>query len=203
MLLLHVLQFVDEQDQCGAIGLRRAPGGFQQRLQVVLQVAIVGQPRLGIEVDANLDILVLQLERLGEARQRAQGTPTQIARLLRPRQPQQGLAQLRCQNCRQRAAFGGFHAQGVQPGAFGVLAHPVQQHGLANPAQPDHQHALGVPPGPGALTGDVHRPQQLIAAGQLWRRGTGARCVGIGDRVHGDNLQLVYLSYKFSLISLN
>ena len=51
--------------------LRRLAGRFEQGLQVVLEVAVVGEAGLGIEIDANLDVGILDLQRLGEAGQRA------------------------------------------------------------------------------------------------------------------------------------
>ena len=188
LLLLHVLQFVDEHHQRGAAGLGRAPRGFQQRLQVVLQVAVVGQARFGLQVDADLDIGVLELEAAREAGQRAQRATAQFARLLRARQPQQGLAQLRGEDGRQRSAFRGLDAQRMQPRALGVVAHAVEQHGLADPAQSDHEHALGVAAGAHALAGDVHGAQQFVATGQFRRRRARAGSIGIGDRIHDRRL---------------
>jgi hypothetical protein len=59
---LHVLQFVDEYRQRRLGLLRRRAGGFEQGLQVVLEVAVVGQAGLGVEVQSDLDVAVLELE---------------------------------------------------------------------------------------------------------------------------------------------
>ena len=181
---LYVLQLVDEHDQRGA-GLRG--GGahcLEQGLQVVLQVAVVGQARLGVEVQADLDVLVLDLQRPHEAGQRAQGALGKVARLLVAAQAQQGLAQLRRQQRRQGAALGRLDADRMHVGALGFVAHPVEKHGLADAAQAHHQHALGRQSATRPLDRDPHRFEQRVAPGQLGRRRAGARGVGVEDRVH-------------------
>ena len=91
----HVLQFIDENHQRGVCGLRRGADRLQQRLQVMLQIAIVGQARLWIEVQADFDILIFDLQRFRKTRQGAQSPLREIFRLLVSAQPQQSLAQLR------------------------------------------------------------------------------------------------------------
>jgi hypothetical protein len=67
-----VLQLVHEQDQRGAGAARRCPGRFEQRLQIVFEIAVVGEAWLRIEVHTDLDVLVLHLQCLGEAGQSTQ-----------------------------------------------------------------------------------------------------------------------------------
>ena len=57
LVLFHVLQLVDEQHERRAGLLARRADRFEQRLQVVLEVAVVGQARLGLEVEADLDVV--------------------------------------------------------------------------------------------------------------------------------------------------
>ena len=65
-----------------------------------------------------------------------------------------------------------------------LAAQRVEQHGLADPAQPgQHQRPLGTPPRH-PLEHDVERRELLVAAGQLGRPLPGAGRVGIPDRVH-------------------
>lgn len=167
LLLRHVLQLVDEKDQGRLAGLRGAAGRFQQGLQVVLEIAVVGQARLGVEVDAHFKIGVLELQGLREAGQRAQAAGGEVLGRLPARQPQQGEAQLRRQHRRQGAALGRFDADGLHAGGLGVLAHAIQQHGLAHAAQADQQHALRLTADADALGGDPHLLDQGIAAGEL------------------------------------
>ena len=72
LILLHVLQLVDEEGQCRAGRLGCLPHLSSKRLQVVLQVAVVGQARLGVEVEADLDVAIRDLQVLGESREGSQ-----------------------------------------------------------------------------------------------------------------------------------
>lgn len=51
----------------------RLSDDLEQGLQVVLQVAIVGQPRFGIEIEPDLDVVVLHFQGPDETRERAEG----------------------------------------------------------------------------------------------------------------------------------
>lgn len=135
----HVLEFVEEHRQCGAGALRGGAGCREQGLQVVFEVAVVGQAGLGIEIQADLDIAELDLHRLGEACQCSQRTLSELRGLLVATQPQQRLAKLRRQQRRQRPALRRFDVDGVDAGRLGVFSHAVEQHRLADPSQADHQ----------------------------------------------------------------
>ena len=100
-------------------------GSLEQGLQVVLEIAVVGKARLRLEVEPDLDVLVLELQRLGKTRQRPQAALAKLTCLLHGRQSQQRLAQLGGQYRRQGSPFRRFDAQGVQPGCLGILAHAV------------------------------------------------------------------------------
>ena len=165
--------------------LRGRADGFEQRREIVLEVAVVGEARLRLEVEADLDVLVLDLQRLGEARERAQRALAERLRLLVARQAQQRDAQLRREQRRQRTALGRLDAQRLDARRLGVVAHAVEQHGLADAAQADHQDALRRQAAADALDRDADLLAQLVAAGELRRRRAGARGIGIGDGVHG------------------
>ena len=71
------------------------------------------------------------------------------------------------------------------PGALdGEAAQRVQQHGLADAAQPGEHHAAVGPAGGDPLEGDLELPQLAVAAGELGRALPGAGRVGVPDRVH-------------------
>ena len=72
LLFFDVLQLVDEEDERGASGFGGGADGFDERLQVVFEIAVVRQARLRFEVDADLDVIELQLETSDEARERAE-----------------------------------------------------------------------------------------------------------------------------------
>jgi hypothetical protein len=113
LVLGHVLEFVDEDHQGRACRLGRCAGALQQFLQVVFQVAVVGQAWLSFEVKADLDVAVGDLQALGETRQGAQAAHRQVLGMRQLAQAQQRHAQLRSQQGRQRAILGGFDPDGV------------------------------------------------------------------------------------------
>ena len=57
LLLFDVLQLVDEERERGAGLLRGRADRLEQRLQVVLEIAVVGEAGLGLEIEADLDVL--------------------------------------------------------------------------------------------------------------------------------------------------
>lgn len=130
MIFLNVLRLIDEKHQRGASPLCSGADDFQQRLQVVLQVPVVGKPGLRIEIEADLDVLVLDLEGARETRQSSERALGEILGRLVPRKPQQGLPQLRRQHGGQRAAFGRFDAHRLDAGRLGIVTHAVEQYGL-------------------------------------------------------------------------
>ena len=89
------------------------------------------------------------------------------------------------QRAAQRLVGAGLELAGPPALADGLAAQRVEQHGLADPAQPgQHQRPLGpVPRDP--LQHDVEGAQLLVAAGQLGRSLPGAGRVRVPDRVHG------------------
>ena len=71
-----------------------------------------------------------------------------------------------------------------QPGPHRGRPQRVEQHGLADAAQPgEHDRALGAAAGD-PLEHDVERVELLVAAGELGRALAGAGGVGVPDRVH-------------------
>ncbi len=76
LVLLDILNFVDEQYQRDSGLLGGCADRLQQRLQIVLEVSVVGKAGLGLEIEADFDIAEFHLERFdepGEPAQRAQG----------------------------------------------------------------------------------------------------------------------------------
>ena len=168
--------------------LAACPAASSRACRSVLQVAVVGKPCFRLEVDADFDVLVFHLQCLGKTGQGLQRPAPEIPRMFEARQPQQCLPQLRREDGRQRAAFGGLDAQRVHATGFGLFAHAIQQHRLADAAQADHQHAFRLPARADALGGNVHGTQQGIAARQFGRRCACAGGIGVGYGVHERNL---------------
>ena len=70
----HILKLINEQDQCCASIRSGCADGLKQRRKVVFQIAVVGQSGLRLKVESHLNIAVLDLECLGEARQTLEST---------------------------------------------------------------------------------------------------------------------------------
>ena len=134
---------------------------------VLLQVAVVGQPGFGIEVQAHFDVLVLHLESLGETGQSPQRPLRQVSRPLVSGQFQQSLAQPGRQHRGQGPVFGGFDEQGVQAGRLRFFPYPVEQDGLADAAQTDQEDALGRPGASNPFQRDPGRLAQFVPPRQL------------------------------------
>ncbi len=63
---MNILQFIDEQNQCGAGFLRGRANDLKQSLQIVLQIAVICEPRLRVEINADLDVLLFYFQRFRE-----------------------------------------------------------------------------------------------------------------------------------------
>ena len=59
----HVMQLVDEQRHAGRIVPGGGANGLEQLRQVGFEVAVVGQTGFGFKVQADLQVLVLHLQR--------------------------------------------------------------------------------------------------------------------------------------------
>jgi hypothetical protein len=180
----HVLKFVHEDHECSADCLCRRTGALQQILQVVFEVSVVGQPRLAFIVQADLNVLVDELQAFGEARQGTQASHGQVLGVLLLAQAQQRHAQLRGQQGGQRAVLRSFDADGVHARGLCVVAHAVQQHRLSDAAQADHQDAPRGLPSAGALYSNANGFSKVIATSEFRRRGAGAGRKGVSDCIH-------------------
>ena len=79
---------------------------------------------------------------------------------------------------------GGLKKDGDEFTRLGVTAHPVQEHGLADSAQPHHQQALGGQPIADAVESHSCPLDKVIATGKLrWGR-AGSGGVWVRPRIH-------------------
>src|SRR5205823_4005673 len=85
----------------------------------------------------------------------------------------------------QRTAFWGLHAECLDAHCLRVIPHAVEQDGLADTAETNHQDALCGSLETRPLNGDADSLEELIAPGQLRRRRAGPRCERVANRVHG------------------
>jgi hypothetical protein len=68
--------------------------------------------------------------------------------------------------------------------ALGVIAHTIEQHGLADAAQADDQDAFRGQPQAHTLDGDTHCFSERITARKLGRLTSRAGSKGVSDRIH-------------------
>ena len=81
---LNVLKLINEHGQGGSGFLRRRAGCFQQSLQIMFEIAVVCQSRLGFKIKSNFNVLIFDFERLGKACQPSKRTLRQVLRVLIP-----------------------------------------------------------------------------------------------------------------------
>ena len=67
LLFLDVLKLVDEECQRRCAGFRGSTDGFEKRLQVMFEIAVIRQSGLGLEVDADLDVVEFDFQAADEA----------------------------------------------------------------------------------------------------------------------------------------
>lgn len=183
-----VLQFVDEEHLSRPGLLRGLTRGFEESLEIVFQVTVIGEAGLRFLIESDLDVVELEPQGSCESGQCLQSPPGQRGGLLDSRQPEQRLPELGSDKCRKRPLFRRLDAQRLNPRGLRILPHPVEEHGLSDAAQPDHDDALGGQSPADALERHPDCFAQLIPPGQLRRRRPGSGCEGVEDRIHAARL---------------
>src|SRR6266487_3377551 len=77
LVFCDILQFINEKNQGGLRLRRRLGSDFEQSLQVMLEVGIVGEARLRIEIKADFDVLIFHFQRLRKTGQSSQRSLSQ------------------------------------------------------------------------------------------------------------------------------
>ena len=77
-VLVHVLKLVDEHGQSGVGAHTRLSDSPEERLEVQIEVSVVGETRLRVKVESDLYVMVLHLERTGETSQPPKRPPRQF-----------------------------------------------------------------------------------------------------------------------------
>lgn len=85
--------------------MRGGANRLEQGLQVVLEIAVVGEAGFRREVHSHLDVVVFQLERLRESGKGAERALAEDFGLLIARKAQQRLPQLGCKQRRKRTTL--------------------------------------------------------------------------------------------------
>ena len=142
-IFFDVLKFVHEYDESGACDFRRLADAFEQRLQIVLEIAIVSDARFGVVVDAHFYVVELDLQALYETGQSTKCFDSRFLCDLQAADCQQRDAQLWSEHRWKGPALRRFDASGDATITFCVQAHFVQQYGFANAAQTDQHGAFG------------------------------------------------------------
>ncbi len=112
--------------------------------------------------------------------QRAQPAAREIRCFRVTRQAKDRLPQLRSEQGWQRPPLRRLDAQRLDAGRFCILSHAIEEHGLPDSTQADHDDALGGHPSTDALGRDAHGLAQFIASGELRRRSARARREWVG-----------------------
>jgi hypothetical protein len=184
----EILHLVDEQGDA-----RTHVGGDRRRVgeqldQIDLDVAGVGAAAGRRHVDAGLPpVAQLRVGRCRPQCERLEHTE-EVVDPVRRAVPGGQLAHGHVQRGRDRAAQRlvgpGLDLPGAPQPADGLRAQRVEQHRLADAAQPgEHEAALGAA-ARDPLQDDIEHVQLTAAAGQLGRPLTGAGCVGVAHRIH-------------------
>ena len=74
LALLHILQFINEQNRRGCRMFRGSTDLLQQSGKIDLQTSIVRKPGLGLKVQPDFDVGIFDLQRFGETRQGSKPT---------------------------------------------------------------------------------------------------------------------------------
>ena len=165
---------------------REAAEVGEQLDQVDLDVTGVGAALDGRGVDAGVPLVAQLGPRAGLALGEGADHAEHVVDLVglaggRARAPPGGA---RRERPAQRLVGAGLELAGPPAAAYGGTAQRVEQHRLADAAQPgQHQRALRAAAGD-PLQHDVERRQLLVAAGELGRALAGAGGVRVPDRVH-------------------
>ena len=184
---LHVLHLVDEQRDPDAEVSGHRGGVGQQLGQVDLQVARVGPAAHGRDVDAQLgDDRALGAAGVagGERLEHAQEVIDPVRRPVPGRQLADGHVQRAGDRPPDRLLGPGLDLAGAPQPLHRHRPEGVQQHGLADAAQPGQHHAALRPAAGDPLQHDLELGDLTVTAGQLGRPLSGARRVRISHGVH-------------------
>ena len=70
LFFFDVLELIDEKGQRCVTGFRGLSGRLDQGLKIVFEIPVIRETRLGLKVEANLDVAELDLETFGETGER-------------------------------------------------------------------------------------------------------------------------------------
>jgi hypothetical protein len=188
LILLDVLKLVDEEDDGGSRLSCRFANYLDERLKIVFQVSAVGKSWLRVEIEANLDVSMFDLQPFGKPGKTSERSNGDILGSIVSGDPEKRDAQFRGEHSGKGPTLRCLDRDRGKPHLLRVLPHAIQENGLPDAAQSDEEHTLCGPAQPNALEGDVDGLAEGVAAGQLGRWGSGSWCEGIVDSIHRGSL---------------
>ncbi len=159
--ILHLVH-EDREDRVGPT--RCLSHNLKESLEVLFEITIVGETRLGFQVESDFDVVVLDLEGCDEASKASGSSTSKVTSLLVAGQSEERLPELRGEHCWQRPRFRSLHAHRLNSGRLCVQPHALKQHRLSDTAQSDQKATLGRASDSDPLQGDPDLLAQLVAA---------------------------------------
>lgn len=121
-MLWNVLHFVDEYRQ-GCVGLGRSfADDFEKHLKIVFEIAVIGKPRFGFEIQTDLDIVIPEFECCDEPGKTPQRSMGKVGRPFVAGKLEKNLPKFRREKCRKRPRLGSFHTHGLNTQSLGIVA---------------------------------------------------------------------------------
>jgi len=191
----NILKFVNEENQDCPGPLRRRACLLQQRSQIRLQIPVIGQSRLDIEIQTDLNVVVGNLQLARKPGQRPEAPNRRILCSFYLAEAQEGEPQLRGKKRRKRSIFWSLDPDRVHTAHFRIFPHLIEQDSFANAAQTHHHHALGRSAKSQSLDAHLDVSSNRIATGKFRRRTPGAGSIWICDRVHGNTKDTGFIDY--------
>lgn len=184
LLFGDILKFVEGQDN-RRIPLERGPtDGVEKVGEIGLQFTTVGHSPVGLEIEADFDVPILELAGVDEAPERPEGGSQGGASSFATAQAEQGCAQRRCKQPWQRSILRRFNLDRSKASRLGLKTNLIQEDGLADTTEPVKYEAAGGTASLDAIEGDARALHNVITAGKLGRRETSPGRVRVGSRVH-------------------
>ena len=184
LLFRHVLHLVNEQDEHRFSGARRFSCDLEQSGEIGVQVPAVRNAFFRVQIHGEGDVLVADLHRADETDERPPRLPGQVSRGGASAQLQEGGVQRSRERRREGSILRRFDQHGRETARLGVEEDPVQEDGLPDATEADHQEALGGESIQEPVERDLGVLDQRVAPHEFgWRRAC-SRCVRVRSSIH-------------------
>ena len=190
------MKLVDEDDENRLCRLRGFAHGLQQLSEICLEVRIIRKTGLRLEVEPDLNVPKLHLQPFGKSGEPAERSFRQSRRFFLSAEPKKRLTQLGRQKRGQRPPFRRLHPNRLHAPAFGVPAHLVEEHRLADTPQSDKKDTFRRVAEAKPLDAHSHLFPYVFTPCEFRRRGPGSGRVRVLHRIHGSCLYIVSPVYN-------